>query len=263
MLRRTSEIKGFTFGARDGEIGRAKDFYFDDESWTVRYLVADTGKWLALRQVLISPHAVRGFRDQDKVIELDLTKTQIENSPSIDQDRPVSRQFEVDYYRYYNYPFYWQGAAMWGPLPRPAGSYGQVTGPLQQTWPPSDDRPAGTEASGDPHLRSTQAVTGYYIQAKDGEIGHVEDFVLNDEDWIIDYLVVDTINWWPGKKVLVSPAWVDSIDWHESKVLVNLEREFIKNAPEYDMSKPISREYETRLLEYYGHESYRTNRAAA
>src|SRR5262249_838809 len=119
MLRRANDIKGFTLGARDGEIGRVREFYFDDESWTVRYLLADTGKWLPLKRVLISPFAVQRFRDEGKVVEVALTKDQIKASPSIDEDKPVSRQFEREYYAYYNWPYYWQGPGLWGPSDRP------------------------------------------------------------------------------------------------------------------------------------------------
>jgi uncharacterized protein YrrD len=251
MLRRTNEIKGYTLGTRDGEIGRVKDFYFDDKSWKIRYLVADTGAWLPLRQVLISPYAVRGFRENDKIVDVDLTKEQVEKSPTIDQHKPVSRQFEEEYFRYYNYPYYWQGEGMWAPVPLPVGIY------RQESASPEQNR------SQDSHLRSTKEVTGYHIQALDGEIGHVEDFIINDEDCAIEYLVVDTVNWWPGKKVLVSPAWASTVDWHSSKVHLNLDRNTVKGAPEFDMSTPITREYEARLFAYYNQKPYWSEREAA
>jgi hypothetical protein len=257
MLRRARDIKGFRIRARDGEIGHVKEFYFDDESWTVRYLVAGTGTWLPGRKVLISPFAVRGFHVAKKELEVDLTRSQVEHSPPIAHDKPISRQFEEEYHRHYSFPFYWQGPEMWGPLPRPAFSYGQVTGPPQQTWPPAH------QPSGDPHLQSTRAVTGYHIEARDGEIGHVEDFVIEDEDWVIQYVVVDTRNWWPGKRVLVSPAWAGSVDWHLSTVRLNLERQAIQRAPEYDPTKPITREYETRLFNHYDRKPYWGERVAA
>lgn len=257
MLRRTSEIKGYTLGARDGEIGRTRDFYFDDQSWVARYLVADTGQWLAWRQVLISPHAVLGFRDHDKIVDVSLTREQIEKSPSIDQDKPVSRQFEADFFKYYNYPFYWQGSAMWGPRPRPGGTFA-----AQEPRPPQEPDFSRPE-EGDPHLRSARTVLGYRIHALDGEIGHVEDFILNDEDWMVEYLVVDTVNWWPGKHVLVPPAWAAEIDWARSRVHLQLPREAIRKAPEYDHSTPITREYETRLFAHYDRKPCSPGRKAA
>jgi PRC-barrel domain len=116
MLKKAKDILGFTLGAKDGEIGRVKDFYFDDQSWTVRYLVADTGKWLPQRKVLISPFAVKGFRDAESVVDVSLTRTQIKGSPSIDADAPVSRQFEQEYYKYYGWPLYWQGPGSMGTI---------------------------------------------------------------------------------------------------------------------------------------------------
>jgi uncharacterized protein YrrD len=250
MLHRANYLKSHSLDATDGEIGRVKDFYFEDDTWRVRYMVADTGTWLPKKKVLISPFAIRQVLE-DKV-QMNLSKDQIEKCPSMDEDLPVSRRYEMEYYRYYNWPFYWQGPEAWGPLPRPGTSYGQVTGPLQQTWPPVQD----PKHMGDPHLRSTQEVTGYRIQARDGEIGHVDDFVIDDEDWSILYLLVDTRNWWPGKKVLVSPQWAVSVDWHESKLHVALDQELIKSAPEYDSSQPITREMETRLFEHYHRKPY-------
>jgi hypothetical protein len=256
MLRKAKDVMDFTLGARDGEIGRVKDFYFDEKSWTVRYLVADTGKWLELRRVLISTFAIRGFRDGDHLVEVDLTKDQITNSPSIEEHAPVSRQYELEYYNYYGWPYYWRGPALWGASARPAYRYYPAPSP--------DASPlAMPEHSNDPNLRSTEEVMGYHIQAQDGEIGHVADFLIEDEDWVIRYLVVDTRNWWPGKHVLLPPAWATALDWDRSKVHVDLDRETIKGAPHYDLSHWMSREYETKLFDYYGRPPYWEQRLAA
>ena len=112
------------------------------------------------------------------------------------------------------------------------------------------------EQAEDRHLRSTQEVTGYYIGATDGEIGHVEDFIIDDESWSIRYIVVDTRNWWPGKKVLASPEWIEKVSWADSTVYVELTRAAIKSAPEYDASSPIDRDYEDRLHTHYGRQGY-------
>jgi hypothetical protein len=110
--------------------------------------------------------------------------------------------------------------------------------------------------SADSHLRSTEAVTGYTIDAPDGDIGHVDGFLVDDEAWAIRYIEVATRNWWPGKKVLVSPAWIEQVSWMESKVSVGLSREAIKDAPEYLESMPITREYENQLYVHYGRPPY-------
>jgi len=256
MLRKAKDVMDFTLGAQDGEIGRVKDFYFDDEAWTVRYLVADTGKWLALKRVLISPFAVQGFRDRDKVVEINLTRDQVKGSPSIEENAPVSRQYELEYLQYYGWPFYWQGPGLWGPWTEPVYRDYPVPGPEAPA-------PAESEPQDDLHLRSTGEVTGYHLEARDGEIGHVADFIIDDADWAIQYLVIDTGHWWPGRKVLLSPVWSTSVDWDRSQVRVDLDRATIKLAPVYDPSIPITREYEARLFAYYSQPPYWERRLAA
>ena len=124
-----------------------------------------------------------------------------------------------------------------------------------------ENRPAPSreEKSWDPHLRSTQAVTGYHIHALDGEIGHVEDFIIDDETWAIRYLVIDTKNWWPGKKVLISPAWIERISWSESEVYINLNRDRIQQSPEYTAETLLDRAYEIKLHRHYEREGYWPN----
>lgn len=117
MLNKAKTLKGYKLQSLDGEIGGVKEFYFDDRHWTIRYLVADTGDWLPGRQVLISPHALVSVSSQAQSIAVDLTKKQIEGSPSVDSDKPVSRQFEATYSGYYGYPLYWGGPFMWGVYP--------------------------------------------------------------------------------------------------------------------------------------------------
>ena len=119
------------------------------------------------------------------------------------------------------------------------------------------------EKAWDPHLRSTHDVSGYHIQAADGEIGHVEDFIIDDETWAIRYLVIDTRNWWPGKKVLVSPQWIERVSWDESKVFVNLSRETIKQSPEYTEESLLTRDYETGLHRHYNRQGYWVDEPAA
>lgn len=251
MLQRAKELKNYKLGARDGEIGEVKEFYFDDQSWIVRYLVADTGGWLTGRRVLISPHALDRPNEEERVIPAHLTRTQIERSPSLGVDRPVSRQYEWDYYSYYGWPGGWGGPYTWERGAYPTHSPGE--------WAEASGRTEGE----DPHLRSTKDVTGRTIQAEDGEIGHVQDFVIDDEAWAIRYLIVDTQNWWPGKKVLISTRWIERISWKESKVFVNLTREAIRQGPEYTEETPITRDHETKLHRHYNREGYWANETAA
>jgi hypothetical protein len=244
MLRQAKDLSSYKLDARDGEIGKVKEFYFDDRSWTVRYLVADTGGWLSGRTVLISPYALDPANEGRKVIPVDLTKTQIEKSPTLAAHRPVSRQYEGDYYSYYGWPGYWGGPYTWGPSAYPTRG--------RDRWSEASRR----EEDENPHLRSTEDVTGRDIQAQDGDIGHVEDFVIDDETWTIRYLIVDTQNWWPGKKVLISTQWIERISWEESKVFINLTREAIKQGPAYTDHTLITRDHEIKLHRHYDREGY-------
>jgi hypothetical protein len=252
MLRNVNHLKGFAIRATDGEIGTVEQFYFDDESWAIRYLVVNTAGWLSGRLVLVSPIALRQTEWQSKRLDVALTKKQIEDSPSIDTHKPVSRQHEALYMGYYGYPYYWSGPYLWGRASYPAGLTVRKEAVTQAE---ALQARAGKE-SADSHLRSTNEVIGYHIEAADGEIGHMADFIIDDETWAIRYLEVDTRNWWPGKKVLVSPQWIEQVSWPVSKIFVHLSRETIKNGPEYFESMPITREYENRLYSYYGRPAY-------
>ena len=244
MLRTASHLKGASIAATDGEIGSVHDLYFDDLTWTIRYLVVDTGTWLPGRQVLISPRSVRSAPNQDRV-PVALTKEQVKGSPSIDTEKPVERQYEEEYSQYYGYPYYWSGPYRWGATPYPG------EGPLSEARATSAMPPSG----GNPSIRSVRNVTGYYIEAVDGDIGHVEDFLVDDREWAIRYMIADTRNWWPGKKVIISPEWINRVSWPDSRVYVDMSREGVKTAPEYDPDRPLEREYETRL---FGHHKRRT-----
>jgi len=244
MLIKAKSLKGYKLDSKDGEIGKVKEFYFDDKHWAIRYLVADTGNWLTGNQVLISPYALVSVNKEEEQIGINLSKKQIEDSPSLSSDKPVSQQFEVNYYGYYGYPIYWGGAGMWGAYPYIMRD--------SKEWKSNNKE----EKSWDPHLRSTDVLNGYHIQANDGEIGHVADFVIDDETWAIRYLIIDTTNWFGGKKVLISPKWIDQISWNDSKVFVNLSLEDIKHSPEYKEDSLLTRNYETELHRHYNRQGY-------
>ena len=244
MLSKAKTLKGYKLDSLDGEIGKVKEFYFDDRYWTIRYLVADTGNWLTGRKVLISPYALNSVIKSEKHLSVDLTQKQIENSPSLDSHKPVSRQSADDYYGYYGWPTYWSGSSVWGDYPyieRNRNKWREST-KCAKAW--------------DRHLRSTYEVTGYHLQALDGEIGHIEDFIIDDETWTIRYLIINTGNWWPGKKVLVSPQWIERVSWSESKAFVNLSRDTIKKSPEYTEESLITRDYEIGLHRHYNRPGY-------
>lgn len=116
MLRSVNDLEGYAIEASDGKVGKVIEFYFDDEKWTVRYLVADTGGWLTGRKVLISPSALGDIDWDSRQLHVDMPKKRVENSPDIDTDKPVSRQHERAYYDYYSYPYYWAALTYGDPL---------------------------------------------------------------------------------------------------------------------------------------------------
>jgi hypothetical protein len=254
MLRSIKNMHGFRIQAKDGGIGKADEFYFDDHLWTIRYLIVDTGNWLISRRVLLSPHSFSKLDWEEKIFHVNLTKSEVENSPKIEKDKPVSHQHEIELTNYYGWPRYWNPIQM--PL------LGAVPPPLPDYMPPKAERELLEETKQkheeefDPHLRSTNAVIEYDIQVRDGNIGHVEDFLV-DEDWTIRYMIIDTRNILPGgKKVILALPWIQDINASIARVVVNLTKEQVNNAPEYDSSKSIDRSYELALYEYYDKPKY-------
>ena len=244
MLYRMKELNGYTLDGYDGIFGSVSGFYFDDRYWTIRYLVTDTGDWLRDRQVLISPYALVSVDATEHHITVNLTKEQIEKSPPLTSDVPVSQQYETTYHNYFEWPMYWAGPYMWGAYPtimRTTHSSGE-TAPDGKAW--------------DPYLRSAHEVGSYAIHATDGDIGHIVDFIIDDENWAIRYLIVATHNWWPGKRVLISTVWIKEVNWSESKVFVYLSKDIIQQSPEFTDDSAISRDYEVLLHRHYNRQGY-------
>ncbi len=251
MLNNISHLCGSKVTATDGDIGHVKEVFFDDRNWAIRYMVVDAGSWLNSREVLLSPYSVVPPVGGDKHIQVALTRDQIKNSPDVDTHQPVSRQHELELLRHYQYPAYWNGSDMWdmNALPYP---------PVMAVG--SDDNhvePAGAATAAEVHLRSSAHVTGYEIQASDDSIGDVQDFIFDDENWAIRYLVVDTSKWWTlGRKVLIGMHWVQNIDWSTQKVHVHLTRAQVKSSPPFEDVSSIRRDYEERLHHYYQRNGY-------
>ncbi len=224
MLQSINQLYDDRIGALDGDVGHVEDLYFDDRSWAVRYLVTDTGSWLAGRKVLISPHAFGGLDRVGKRMLVQLTLKQIEECPPVETRKPVSRQYEERYNRHYGFPFYWQGDGLWGMSGFPITN-------LAVDGAPADEVTAPVSDTDDPHLRSAQAVNGYQIRATDGTIGHVCDFIMDDKSWGIQQLVIKTGGWLSETKVLLNTADVVRISYEESLVYVSATREAIRQAP--------------------------------
>ena len=244
MLLNAKRLNGFTIQCLDGEIGTVSDILFDDLRWKIRYLVIDTGSWLTGRQVLISPHAIIAIDDVSRHVLVRLTKQQIEESPPLDSDRPVSLQFEELYHGYYQWPTYWSEPFMWEPIP--------TFEDIKQFQDAANKR----KAHDDHHLRSIHQVIGYTLTAADGDVGDVSDFIINDLTWALEYLVVATGHWWSGKQVLLAPRWAQRISWDESKVFVTLTCAVIKESPEFIAESPITRDYEMKLHDHYQRQGY-------
>jgi hypothetical protein len=247
MLRNVKNLQKYQVVAADGPIGHVDQFFFDDEKWAIRYLVVDTGNWLPGRRVLISPFSIRSIDWSAGTVSLAITRGMVQSSPDIDTHKPVSRQQEIAYLGYYGYPYYWGGAGLWGPGPYPAGV---AAADAAEARAHVEAELEDARAKGDSHLRSSKEVIGYHLHATDGELGHVEDFLVEDDSWAIRYIVVDTRNWWFGKKVLVSPEWIREVSWNHKKVYVDLTRQSVKGAPEYDSAAHLDRQWEA---DYYAH----------
>ena len=250
MLWDASALVGYAIEATNGSIGTVSDLLFEDDSWTVRWLVADTGDWFSSRKVLL-PVAALGLPDRaTRSFPVKLTMQQVKDSPDIDTDAPVSRQNESYFFEYYGLDPYWGGGlfplsnAMAVPFrPQPAPD---------EVMQREDIIAAAATLGHDRHLRSAAAVTSYHIHATDGEIGHVADFLVNDPGWTIRYIKVDTSNWWIGEKILLSPRSISKIIWSERMIDLNVDRQKVKAAPRYNPAMTVDTAYDEKFLTYYG-----------
>lgn len=248
MLRSVQKLHGYHIQANDGDIGRVEEFFYDDEKWKIRFLVASTGPWLFGHNVLISTRALGHPDWHNKTFPVLLTKKQIEQSPSIHSKIPASRRQVYQQRPYHEWPVFWTGAD---------GFQFEHSSLLLPTQPPPEpDTPAPQPSPAEKHLQSTRDTHGLRLEARDGEIGRLEDFIVDDEDWRLRYLVVATGGRLSGARVLVSPGWIHSIDWREEILLVDHTVEEIRNSPAYDPAEPINRVYEEVLYDYYGRPRY-------
>jgi len=247
MLLNIQNLEGYAISATDGLIGEVMDFYFDDDAWVVRYLVVKT-RDDPERDVLISPISIGHPDHAGKVFPISVTRSQVNSSPNIDTDRPVSRQQEMGYLGYYGYGNYWGGGGLWG-----AGMFPDI---LQAGAGPGGRADAANHLHDDPHLRSINDVMRYYVHATDGDIGHIVGFLVDEKSWAIRYVIVNTSNWWLGHQVIVSTEWVANVNWAESTVSLDMTRQAIKDSPAYDHAAVLDRDYETAIHAHYGREGY-------
>lgn len=227
-----SSLIGYHLEATDGEMGKVTAFYFDDVTWTIRYLVVETGNWLSGRKVLISPDAILKESGKTGLFSVNLTKSQVSNSPAIDTEKPVSQDQEVELFNHYPWPNYWEGgfsaSGVWGIL--------APTSSTNITFETDTDHPLSS-ADSNTHLHSTKVVAGYDIHATDGDIGHVKDFIIEDQTWKVIFFVVDTHNFFPGKKVLLPVSNIQAVQWKDSKVVINITLEEVKQCRLFDIAE--------------------------
>jgi sporulation protein YlmC with PRC-barrel domain len=231
-LKNTAQLLNDKLAALDGDIGHVRDFYFDDETWVIRYAIADTGAWLSGRLVLLSPHAFGKLDQYQKTLHINLQKAQIESSPSIETHKPVSRQFEADYHTYYGWPPYWSGKGLWG-----VGGYPGLL-PLS----PAEVASKLYNHRDDKHLRSVQEVTGYRIETANGELGRVTGFLVDDRSWAIPELVVEAGHWYSGKEIRIPTDKVQEIRYSNSRVVVSLTKADIEKTVEHELAKSGAQE---------------------
>lgn len=252
-MQRSSDVTGYRLSATDGAIGTIDDLLFDERHFGLRWVVVDTGTWLPGRKVLLPPSALGSPDPATREYPVDLSRDAIEAAPGLETDEPVSRQFEADIFRHYALDPYWIGGYGYvvagGAMP-----VGAEVAPLAAGVDEEEDVP-----DGDPCLRSIGEVTGYYVEAIDGSIGHVEDFIIDEDEWAIRFLMIDTKNWWPGRMVLIPPRWPRDFDWNERTVSVEVTRDKVKRAPEFDPSMTVDRDYERRIFLHYGYPPYWTD----
>jgi len=264
VLHRMKDLEGYTIGAVDGAIGHVKDFYFDDESWVIRYLVVQTGQWLLHRRVLISPIAINQPNWSEQSFPTAITQEQVKNSPSIDTNKPVSRQHEKEYLGYYEYPHYWVGGSLWGWGANPGMMLGaeRIERTATESSRPYEEKlgmDADANCTGlpdDAHLRSGNEISSYSVHAEDGDIGHVQGILVDEKSWAIRYLIVNTSNWWWGHQVLIAPQWIVGVSWGDRKVSVSLSRDAVKGSPPYAPGSRMGRDEEARIYDHYRRPGY-------
>ncbi|MFP4378114.1 MAG: PRC-barrel domain-containing protein [Spirochaetales bacterium] len=244
MFVHLKDLEGLRISAEDGEIGHVADVYVDDHQWVVRYLVVATGSWLFGKKVLISPNAVTKLDRSGGAICVALSKEQVRNSPDIDTDRPISRQQEAEYHLYYNFPPYWGGVALWGRYEQPGVEPDETDEEATH-----QDKKYG--AKWDSHLRSAREVRGYRVTATDGEVGHIDNFLMESDTWAIRYLVINTGGWLKRHEVLFIPKLIDRVSWADARVTVNTSKGLLERAPEYHAGHEIDRTSEMALFSHF------------
>jgi hypothetical protein len=243
MKRSLKSLSLFSLGGTDGEIGKVKELYLDDQSWEARYWVVDTGDWLPGKKVLIAIQSLVDPDWENHVFNTNLTLDQIKNSPDIDTDKPVSRQEEMKLYDHFPWRIYW-GPGM--------GSKGDLMPMTESVKAALANDPQSSSDADDPHLRSSNKLIGYQMQALDGHSGHLVDLIIETDHWEIIYMVVEMGNWLSSHKVLLPVGAVSEINWSTSEISVCLHKEEIRNTPVYNPESAVNAIGGGAFVDYYG-----------
>jgi uncharacterized protein YrrD len=241
MLRSANEMMGYKLLALDGDIGSCNDFLFEDESWTLQYMIANTGGWLDNRKVLLSPKSLGDPPLEEGRVQVDRTKEFIENAPELDSDAPVSRQYQLVWTQYHGLTPYWHKL---GPLSTPLAANAMA---LMED---ANNR--------DEHLRSVKEVCGYEVEMnsvklKGQGLGTIVDFILSDTVWQIAFAVLETDSrWFRSRKVLVGRDVLNKIGWAERKLYVDIDEKQLARCPAYDPGEPIEPRLEAANYDLYG-----------
>lgn len=230
MIISSKQLTQYSIHATDDKIGGVKDILFDDETYTTRYLVADTNTWLPLsRKVVISPVSVSQVDVEEESVHVDMTVDTLKNSPSIDEHKPVSREYEEHLFKYFGYGYYWIGPGAWGEYAHPNELV---------TLPTDEEAESALPSNSTNHLRACGEIDGYEVATTDDKVGHISDFLIDTKTWQLVMLVVDTNNWLPGGKHLaLLPSDIKEIDWAAHHVAVNLSHDDLVQRPEVDNDK--------------------------
>lgn len=265
MLLDINDLEGYSIEANNGNIGHVCDIFFDDRSWAVRYLVVETGSWLMTRKVLISPIALGPADREGRTLPVALSREQVKDSPVIDTEKPVTRQHEISYLEYYRYPYYWAGPALWGAQEVPRmlmdGHGGFISVPQVVHGGRQEADRLGAMQQGrrdDPHLRSGKAIRKYTIRAQDGDMGHLQGMLVEEQSWALRYILVKTGDWWFGHDVVIAPNWIRAVDWFGRKIDVDLSRKQVREAPAFESLATWDRPREGELFNHYGRRAYWT-----
>ncbi|MFP4281454.1 MAG: hypothetical protein ACLFR7_10735 [Opitutales bacterium] len=240
-----SYLRKRSLHAQDGEIGRCTDFLFDEESWIVRYFVVDTRKWLPGRKVVVATSSVGNgsLLDEDGLIRTRLRREQIKDSPPIAEHAPVSMEVEAELSAYYGWPVYWDAGNPWGNAVTapPFGPERNLDEGAQENGgaPDTSQQPKDT---GQSRLRSAHRLQGYHLEARDGPLGHIEDFVFAPDSWLVELAVLNTRNWLPGRDLAFAPGWITEIDAIANRATVDRDRAVLERCPRIDLDEPLSAE---------------------